>query len=72
MLGYMYRRSGFRMPNDIGNAAADEKAMTSTKHMAAGLNVDYEYVTNQAPGAASPTIQSNNFDARELEILISY
>lgn len=66
--GYMYRRAGFRLPSDIGNAAADEKAMTFTKHFAAGLNADYEYVTNKAPGATSAVIQNNNFDAREIEV----
>src|ERR1035437_9434986 len=49
--GYMFRRSGFRMPNDIGNKELDAKNMTIQNHMTAGINVDYQVAQAIPPGA---------------------
>lgn len=65
--GYMYRRAGFRFPTYIGNLEKDLEAMNLTSHMAAGANIDYEYVTNQAPGASEQVV-NNDVSVREVEI----
>jgi hypothetical protein len=56
------------MPEDIGKTDPDSKAMSFAKHMAIGVNADYEYVTTKAPGAPTASVQNNNFDVREIEI----
>ena len=68
-VGYIYRRAGFRFPTNIGNAEADSKSMTFQEHMAAGLNVDYEYVRNAPPGqGVSASTTSNQFNIPEVEL----
>ncbi len=73
--GYLYRRAGFRWPAQIGNKAVDEASMDLLKHFVAGVNIDYNLVTQkpQGPGADQANthaegLTQNNFDVREAEI----
>lgn len=64
--GFLYRRAGFRFPQNIGNKALDDENMDVLKHFVAGINVDYEAVTNKPQGGSESLVQ-NNFDVREVE-----
>ena len=66
--GYMYRRAGFRLPDNIGNKASDDKAMTFQEHMAAGVNLSYEVTSTTTPGASKATINANQINVPEVEV----
>ena len=66
--GYLYRRAGFRPPQNIGNKEADEKAMTIQDHLAAGTNVTYQVETVTSPAASNATVVANQFNVPELEL----
>ena len=44
-VGFLYRRAGFRFPQNIGNGELDDANMEVLKHFVAGINVDYEAIT---------------------------
>jgi hypothetical protein len=69
-VGYLYRRAGFRFPQNIGNKDLDEKNLDILKHFVAGISVDYEAVTNkpQSNANGSEALVQNNFDVREIEV----
>ena len=66
-LGYQYRRYAFHFPDNIGNKEADEKA-TLNRFFSAGINTDYEYVTNKPTGGAPSSVTSNQFNLPDLAI----
>ena len=66
--GYLYRRAGFRNPSNIGNKEFDDKAMTFQEHMAAGVNVSYELVSNTPAGGDNAQMVSNNINVPEVEV----
>ena len=66
--GYMYRRAAFRLPDNIGNREADDKAMLTTDHLSAGVNFDYEVVTNKPAGQNRAILTSNHFNVPEVEV----
>ena len=66
--GYMYRRAGFRLPDNIGNKENDAKAMNFQDHMAVGVNLSYEVISTKAQGATNPTITANQINIPEAEV----
>ncbi len=66
--GYLYRRAGFRLPDNIGNKENDAKAMTFQEHMAAGVSLSYEVLSNTSPGASKATLAANQINVPEVEV----
>src|ERR1035437_2437746 len=67
--GYIYRRAGFRLPGNIGNTEADSRAMTFQEHMAAGINLDYEYVRKTPAGQNTRAETTDNqINVPEVEV----
>ncbi len=65
--GYLYRRAGFRFPNKMGDKEADAKEMNLNEHLAAGLNLDYEWANSTPPGGRATTT-SNQINVPEVEL----
>ena len=68
--GYLYRRAGFRSPDMIGNKENDAKALDLLKHLAVGVNVDYEWANNTPPPAsgAHTAMTSNQINVPEVSL----
>ena len=68
-MGFLYRRAGFRFPDDLENSEKDNMAMELTKHLAAGVNVDYLVATQESATAGSKkSVTDNEVSVREVEI----
>jgi len=65
--GYLYRRAGFRLPDNIGNKELDAKYQTFPEHMAVGLTLSYDYLSNKAPGASKYSVTANQINVPEVE-----
>ena len=66
--GYMYRRAGFRPPQNIGNKDADSKTMTIYDHIAAGTNISYEFQTQKPLNTSDTKLVANQINVPEVEI----
>ncbi|MGZ3717969.1 MAG: hypothetical protein ACXWR1_06625 [Bdellovibrionota bacterium] len=68
-LGFLYRRAGFRFPDDLENSEKDNMAMELTKHLAAGVSVDYQVATqDSATPGSKKSVTDNEVAVREVEI----
>ena len=66
--GYLYRRAGFRLPDNIGNKENDAKSLTFQEHMAVGVSTSYEFVATTSPGHSAATITANQINVPEVEL----
>src|SRR5476651_267193 len=66
--GYLYRRAGFRFPTYIGNLEKDNEALQLLNHLAVGVNVDYNIVTQKPQAGGAEGLTQNNFNVGEAEI----
>jgi hypothetical protein len=66
--GYLYRRAGFRFPENIGNLEKDKEAMQILNHFSAGANIDYKLTTTHPKGQSKASVTNNEINVGEVQI----